>query len=156
MLTLQRKIRKVSDKIDIGCGKNKRDGFVGIDMVDFGQEILWDVRDGIPLPDDSVSCIYTSHFVEHLSNEELDDLFYEMTRVCTGTIEIRCPHAETDEAKFVCHNSLWDEQRIRGIEHGLRTSENTLEIISIEREGINLIAKLKVCKNLTLAVGNKK
>lgn len=145
MLKLQRRL-VLADKIDIGCGDMTKPGFSGIDIVDFGQDSVWDVRDGLPYPDNSVKEIYTSHFVEHLENGELDDFFIEMLRVCEdgASITIRCPHADTIEALFVCHNSLWNENRMRGIVHGLRDHHKKPSIISMERDDINFIAKLGV------------
>jgi len=149
MVNIERKLIK-TNKIDIGCGNSTKEGFSGIDIVDFGQDIIWDVRFGLPFPDESIDEIYSSHFIEHLSVTEIDDFINEVIRVSKVgvNIEFRCPHAETDEAYFSCHTSLWDEKRIRGICIGQRFRDKHLDIKELGRNGISLLIKLtKICKN---------
>ena len=132
-------------KLDIGCGEFKRDGFVGMDKTDFNQEILWDINHGIPLPNDSVSELYSSHFIEHLREHEINNFVIEMMRVCKdkAVVQLICPHASTDEAYYICHYTRWDEQRVRGIcmEFGGRIS-----LIGMEVKGINFIIDLIINK----------
>ena len=47
-------------KLDIGCGEKPHEGYVGMDVRDCGQQIVWDARQGIPFPDSSVDEILTS------------------------------------------------------------------------------------------------
>jgi SAM-dependent methyltransferase len=68
-------------KLDIGCGKTKEDGWIGVDQIDFGQKYVLDVRDGLPFEDNSVDEIKSSHFVEHLTGEERIPFFNELYRV---------------------------------------------------------------------------
>ena len=55
-------------KIDIGCGKNCKDGFDGIDIIDFGQKHVYDVRKGLLYDDDTVDEAFSRYFVPCLSN----------------------------------------------------------------------------------------
>lgn len=66
-------------KLELGSGENKKDGFVGLDIDDYGQKIIWDLEKGLPLPDNSCSRIYASHVFEHL--EDLIGIFNECWRV---------------------------------------------------------------------------
>lgn len=68
-------------KIDIGCGKNKKEGFIGLDRVPMpGVDIVCDLdKEKIPMDDNSVEEIYTMHFVEHIDN--LMGLIEELWRV---------------------------------------------------------------------------
>ncbi len=70
-------------KLDIGCGKNKRAGFIGLDRVRMpGVDVVCDLDKGnIPLADNSVEEVYSMHFMEHV----FDLLFVmgEVWRVCT-------------------------------------------------------------------------
>lgn len=68
-------------KLDIGCGPRCGEGFIGIDAIDFGQRHVHDIRKGIPYPDDSVSEVRSSHFVEHLTGAERVEFFNELYRV---------------------------------------------------------------------------
>lgn len=129
-------------KLDLGCGQNKKDGFIGMDFQEYNQEIRWDVMHGIPLPDNSVSEFYSSHFFEHLKMEELFPVLLEMHRVCIkdAPVTIIVPHADTDESYYLCHYTRWNESMIRGI---VKDSFGRLELLSMEREGIHFIMKLK-------------
>lgn len=133
--------------VDIGCHKSKKPGYIGIDMRDCGQEILWDVTHGIPLPDESVSKIYTSHFLEHIRDEDVPEVIFEMLRISKpgADVEIRVPHSNTLEAKYVTHFSMWDETRIKGIIRSLPPKPN-FKIIEMEKKGIELCVNLKVVK----------
>ena len=62
-------VRKLSQlkgkiKLDLGCADNVLDGFTGVDFRDYGQDIIWDVRDGLPFPDSSVEEIYSCHLMD--------------------------------------------------------------------------------------------
>ncbi|MFJ3712229.1 class I SAM-dependent methyltransferase [Streptomyces sp. NPDC090053] len=52
-------------KVQIGGGAHRIDGFFNIDLVP-PADLLWDVREGIPLQDDSTDEIFSEHFLEHI------------------------------------------------------------------------------------------
>lgn len=57
-------------------------------------DIYWaDVRKGIPLPDNSVDVVYTSHMIEHLDNREVDLFLKEVRRLLIkgGVLRIVVP-----------------------------------------------------------------
>lgn len=55
-------------KLDIACGQNKQDGFVGIDIADIpGVDIVHDLNIyPWPIVDGSVSEAFCSHYIEHI------------------------------------------------------------------------------------------
>jgi hypothetical protein len=55
-------------RLDIGCGANKQEGFVGMDMRPFEDvDIVHDINvHPWPLPDESVVLAICSHLVEHI------------------------------------------------------------------------------------------
>lgn len=59
-------------RIDLGAGKNKREGFLGVDSIAFpGVDIVHDLANGAwPWADSSVDEANASHFLEHLTNLE--------------------------------------------------------------------------------------
>ena len=68
-------------KVDIGCGRFKAGGFIGIDKApDVGADIVCDIEQSIPLPDHSVSEVRMSHVLEHL--HEVDFVLAELVRIC--------------------------------------------------------------------------
>ncbi|MGX4733125.1 class I SAM-dependent methyltransferase [Kitasatospora griseola] len=52
-------------KVQIGGGSHQLDGFFNIDLVP-PADFLWDVREGIPLPDNTVELLFNEHFLEHI------------------------------------------------------------------------------------------
>jgi len=54
--------------LDIGCGRNKQRGYVGLDIQDFdGVDILHDWNEiPYPLPDESVITTLARHVIEHI------------------------------------------------------------------------------------------
>lgn len=103
-------------KLNLGCGLRKLDGVIGIDIKDYGQEIIWDVREGIPMEDNSVEEIFIYHFMEHLTCLEVYNLFIELHRICVkGTIiNIHVPPCEGPRGYSPTHLSFWDESRLKG------------------------------------------
>lgn len=102
-------------KLDIGCGEYLERGFVGLDIYDCGQDVLWDVRGGIPFPDESVSEIHTTHFLEHLSDDEIYPFISECMRVLVkrGKMVNRLPYWTSDTAFMTNHKSVWNEIKVQ-------------------------------------------
>lgn len=105
MAKKQAKVALVEEplKLDLGCGKNPREGFVGVDSRDFGQQIVCDLSARSWLPtkvtgvqlfetnngegdewlfkSDSVEEAHCSHFIEHLTAQERIHFVNELYRV---------------------------------------------------------------------------
>lgn len=113
------KIEKL--KIDVGCGeiqKRKRDGYIGIDIFDFGQEIVWDVEDCLPFADDSIEAIFTEHTLEHL--ESPIDFLNECWRVLKKDkiIQIIVPHVCHSGAYEFTHTHFYNEESFKYLARG--------------------------------------
>lgn len=89
-------------KLDIGCGKNKREGFVGVDQYQMeGVDVVHDLSvTPWPFEDDSVSEVNCSHFLEHLSSANRVKFFNELYRIMeTGAkATIITPHWSSNRA----------------------------------------------------------
>ncbi|QNE74478.1 class I SAM-dependent methyltransferase [Streptomyces finlayi] len=59
------RIDTTPDKVQIGGGAHRIDGFFNIDAVP-PADLLWDIREGIPLHDASVQLMFSEHFLEHI------------------------------------------------------------------------------------------
>ena len=83
-------------KLDLGCGPNKREGFLGIDRHAFpGVDQVVDLTvTPWPWEDNSVIEAHASHFVEHLDAWQRVAFCNELNRVLHpgGTCQIIVPH----------------------------------------------------------------
>ncbi len=68
-------------KIDIGCGKNKKEGYVGIDIDPTSKADIIVSALSIPFSDNSVDEVYSRHMIEHLAPDEAEKFFNEIYRV---------------------------------------------------------------------------
>ena len=70
-------------KIDIGCGPNKKEGFVGVDQYAFEgvDHVVLLGKAPLPFDAESVDEVHASHFVEHLNAVERCYLFNDLYRV---------------------------------------------------------------------------
>lgn len=89
-------------KVDLGCGPNKREGFVGVDRIAFaGVDHVCDIgNDRFPFEDGSVDEAHASHFVEHLTADERIRFVNELHRVLRvgGQATIITPHWNSNRA----------------------------------------------------------
>lgn len=80
--------------IELGCGPNKKNGTIGIDIIDLpGVDYVANLEEGLPfLPDNSVDEFHSRHVLEHVDNFEL--LMKDIHRVLKpgGRKVIAVPH----------------------------------------------------------------
>ena len=88
-------------RLDVGCGGNKQEGFVGMDIRPLdGVDIIHDVEVyPWPLPNDCVLVAICSHLVEHINPHRFGFINFmnELWRVMKvdGEVLIICPHAHS-------------------------------------------------------------
>jgi hypothetical protein len=69
-------------KLDLGCGKNKKEGFLGVDAISFdGVDFVADLRKKWVWGEDTVEEVHCSHFLEHLTGSERVHFYNELYRV---------------------------------------------------------------------------
>jgi predicted SAM-dependent methyltransferase len=107
--------------LEIGAGNKKgKNGWVTLDL-NMNSDICWDLREGIPFPNESIHKIYSSHFFEHLYFDEGQLLLNECLRVLVkdGIFSICVPNSrpyiesylkgnELDERKFFKYKSAYN------------------------------------------------
>lgn len=82
-------------KVDIGCGKYPKEGYLGVDMYYSGPEVrfphtpMWE----LPFADNSVEAIYSSHALEHIDKKLVKETLREWYRVLNenGYLELIVP-----------------------------------------------------------------
>lgn len=90
------KLLERSDRIFLELGSGAKMGANGWTTVDLqGADILHDLRNGIPLPDNSVNRIYTSHMFEHIPYKSLVLFLKECSRVLKvgGELSVCVPNS---------------------------------------------------------------
>ncbi len=88
-------------KLDLGCGKNKAAGFIGVDSIAFdGVDVVADLRQPWQWKDGEVEEVHCSHFLEHLTSPERVHFFNELHRVLKpgGQARIITPHWSHERA----------------------------------------------------------
>ena len=104
-------------KIDLGCCRFKRQGYIGFDLYEYtdvdpehAPDFLCDLDEGIPLDDNSVAAVYTSHLLEHINTWA--SFFHEIWRVCQpgAIIEIRVPYLQHFWAFALGHTRFISER----------------------------------------------
>lgn len=107
-------------KLDVGAGAYPQPGFVRLDFdpCNGATDIVWDIAiAGIPLPDASVSELYTSHFLEHLAPTDLHFVLQECWRVCVpgALVTLKVPHGDTAAGRLPCHYNFWTEASMEAV-----------------------------------------
>ena len=89
-------------RLDIGCGKNKREGFIGVDRIKFDTvDVVCNVgTEKLPYGDSTVDEIHCSHFLEHLTQEERVHFLNEAWRVMRkdAKMSVITPHWASNRA----------------------------------------------------------
>lgn len=118
---VKKKLFKKGDniKLDLGAGQSKATGFIGVDRME-GSDVVADLTKPFDwAEDESVSEIFSSHFIEHLTGEEfilfMDECYRvlvpegKMTFIAPYYTSARCFQDPTHkqsicEAKFIYFN----------------------------------------------------
>jgi len=99
-------------KIDIGCGNNKKEGFLGIDIQNIpGVDYVADLTiDPLPFPEQSVEYVYSNHFLEHIADPT--HIFSEIGRVSVenAKLEFWTPYAFGPGAFIFDHKFFFTEE----------------------------------------------
>lgn len=101
-------------KLDLGCGSCKKPGTIGLDYTTQpGVDYVLDLgADSMPFPDRSVDYIYSSHFLEHLTEDTwVKHLFPEISRVCISgaRLEFWTPYNWSNSAFILGHRNFINE-----------------------------------------------
>jgi predicted SAM-dependent methyltransferase len=83
--------------LNLGCGQSYNNKWVNIDISPDNKSVLsWDVKKGIPFPNNYFDSVYCSHLLEHLFTSEADALVPEIYRVLkpSGVVRIVVPDLE--------------------------------------------------------------
>jgi hypothetical protein len=90
-------------RIDLGCGKSKKEGFLGVDRRKFpGVDVVCELTERWPWEDSSVDEGHMSHVLEHFTGVQRVHIFNELWRV------------SKPEAKTLITTPHWCSERAYG------------------------------------------
>ncbi len=113
--------------LNLGCGTNFHLAWVNLDInPSCSAVLLWDLRRGVPFPDDSFDVVYHSHLLEHLHVQDAPRFMSECYRVLKpgGIIRVAVPDLEA-----ITRNYLGALERIR---HGIPNAEAEYDWMMLE------------------------
>ena len=82
--------------INIGCGSRPLPGWVNLDAARGDKiDVVWDLRGGLPFPDESCTAIFGEHVIEHIPKADGELLLRECHRVLQprGVVRLSTPDA---------------------------------------------------------------
>lgn len=79
---VKKRKKELTLKLDFGCGKNKKEGFMGVDSIKFpGVDFVQDLTKKWQWKDNSVDEAHASHFIEHLEARDRVHFVNELYRI---------------------------------------------------------------------------
>ncbi len=113
-------------KIHLGCGKKILEGFVNVDQLDYGQQIVGDAFEFLEKQENnSVDLIRAEHFLEHFNREEVIRWLWLAHSKLNhlGLFEIVVPGWKRPESYFLCHKIVFTTETFRmlGVEEYCET-----------------------------------
>lgn len=102
----------MAKKVNLGCGRDYREGYINIDKKPGLGNRQVDIEDGLPFPDNSVERIIAKDVLEHIEN--LEYVVSEMYRVCRGgaLIFVQVPYYRTDNAFAYEHEHFFRKRTV--------------------------------------------
>lgn len=103
-------------KVELGCGKNKKEGYIGIDCMRFnGVDYIGDIdKETLPFGDNSVDEIYSHMTLEHCTN--IVFIMNEIHRVCKAgaIVKIIVPYGSSHQfVQDPTHKTQFNEDTFR-------------------------------------------
>ena len=102
-------------KLNLGCGKDQRKGYIGLDIKDYGQEIVRDAQKGLPFQDETLDEIFTKHSLEHFQDIRfvLDECYRCLKK--GGLLNIVVPHKKGSHDWNIYHYWHFNEFTVKHI-----------------------------------------
>lgn len=111
--------RNNTNRLEIGAGISKKKGMLSLDL-DLKSDYPFDLRAGLPFPDDSIDFIYAEHVLEHFQVRDVVMLLAECKRVMKrgGVIRVAVPDARIYLNAY-CQPDLFDYKSFCTFDTGL-------------------------------------
>ncbi|CAN5632223.1 hypothetical protein BH11PLA2_BH11PLA2_13390 [soil metagenome] len=99
-------------KLHVGCGRVHFDGWINLDgdQEYANPDIIWDLRDGLPVPDASCRYIHSEHVVEHIPVASGVNFFRECRRTLVPGGVMRVAMPSLDNILKLVAAGRWQDQ----------------------------------------------
>jgi len=137
-------------KLNIGCGNNRIEGYINIDSADdTNPDVVVDIRQGLPYPDNSAEEILFFHAIEHIEEKFHERILEEFWRVLRpeGLLLISYPEFEKCAQNYIENyrgmrefwkNTIYGLQRYPGDYHVALMNSDVLGEKLLETGFINI------------------
>jgi predicted SAM-dependent methyltransferase len=99
-------IKSKFKKLNIGCGYNKKEGFVNIDKAkEVKPDEIVNIEKGFPFPDNSFEYIYSEHTLEHIEPQNWRFVLNEIARIAKKgcILELKLPYDNSGQRTNADH-----------------------------------------------------
>lgn len=105
-------------KLNLGCGplwKTQYPDYEGVDIIDFGQKYVMDIRSQLPFIEGGFEEVMANHLLEHLSQDELKWVFSNLHNILKpkGIFRFAVPHMKKEKAWVLSHKTFWNEETVK-------------------------------------------
>lgn len=136
-------------KLNIGCGKYYRAGFINIDIdPSVKPDIIRDIEKGLPFDDNSVDEIFCSHTLEHI--HDLLFVLREFYRVCKNGAKITIIVPLMD-ASDMTHVRFFNKDTFRTLTNPSYW-DNPYYFVGKYKEIKRSFKRLSTCKEMTIVL----
>jgi predicted SAM-dependent methyltransferase len=82
-------------QLHLGCGWNHLEGWINVDLVGCGADVVWDIRRRLPFPEGSVEAVFLEHVLEHMPYSQCLAVLENARRVLAtgGVLRVGVPDA---------------------------------------------------------------
>jgi len=122
--------------LNLGCGKDIRDGFVNIDIYSDDLRVVYGDCRKLSFPNESVDFILASDILEHFSHHEVPYILQEWARLLKPNAEIiiRCPSLSLQVKAY--SNGTWDADIASYMIFGGQTNQGDYHCIGFDEASI--------------------
>lgn len=95
------------NKLNLGCGYIQPDDWINVDKVDYGQEFIADILEGLPFNDKSQDFVLMNHVLQMFHYDELPVVLSEVKRVMKPDATLRILTPDLKKALDAYRISNW-------------------------------------------------
>ena len=120
--------------LNIGCGTDYKKGWVNIDNNSDDNieklDVNWDLRNPLPIEDNSIDYIFNEHFIEHLTVEESRESIQGFMRILKPGGVLRVAMPDLEDVFDLYSDKNWKKRPLIK-NHGLEFVKTRAELVNM-------------------------